>query len=123
MGTRASRHSFSFLLLMFLLGRSQEKKKMFRSEHLPVTNQLIHSIDEIFFLFRHVYEFPLYTAHLCHTHTHTESLTFDNRNNCCNSEMKMVQQAWDSGKTRRKKQAEKMVQQENRRKIKGQEPR
>lgn len=32
---------------------------------LPVSDKLVHPVNEIFFLFRHVYELPLNAAHLC----------------------------------------------------------
>lgn len=35
---------------------------------LPVSDELVHSANEIFFLFRHVYKLPLNAAHLCKTH-------------------------------------------------------
>lgn len=35
----------------------------------PVSDELVHSVNEILFLFRHVYELPLNTAHLFMTAT------------------------------------------------------
>lgn len=52
--------------MFFFLPNRKEKRK--DRLPLPVTDKLVHPIDEIFFLLCHVYELPLNTAYFCQNH-------------------------------------------------------
>lgn len=52
---------------MFIFYPTERKKGKDRLP-LPVTDKLVHSMDEIFFLLCHVYELPLNTAYFCQNH-------------------------------------------------------